>query len=147
MHKCKYCGAQLSKLDKDVCPFCGGKKPLEGAENVTEDFTKSLDSLREEDRNNLEPKSKLIFIILTVFLGVFGIHAFYLGYKRNGIIAFLITATLVAGCGSILFFTGSVPNALAFLIPYFVLEGLAILNALILISRSDLKDARGEFLR
>ena len=41
--KCKYCHEKISKLDKDVCPFCGGLKPLEGVEDQTQDITKALD--------------------------------------------------------------------------------------------------------
>lgn len=148
MHKCKYCGAQLSKLDKDICPFCGGLKPLEGLNDETEDITKSLESLSFEEKESLgEPKSKLIAFFLTLFLGIFGIHSFYLGFKRVGLITLGITVTFIAGFGSILFFSEAIHNALAFFIPYFVLEGFMIVVSLMYLLRSDVKDARGEFLR
>lgn len=146
MHKCKYCGAQLSKLDKEICPFCGGKKPLEGTENVTEDFTKSFGPLFEENKD-VKPKSKLLTIILTLFVGFLGIQSLYLGYKRNALVTFLISAATIGGVGSILFFTGAIANAFAFLIPYFANEVLMIGFTLFYLTRPDIKDARGEFLR
>ena len=48
MAKCKYCGAEISRLDKDNCPFCGGRKPLEGVDDSTQDMTKSLAELNIE---------------------------------------------------------------------------------------------------
>ena len=148
MHKCKYCGAQLSKLDKEICPFCGGKKPLEGVEDRTEDITKALDSLSELEQKELgEPKSRVVTIVLAILFGIFGVHSFYLGYKRNGLVALLISAVVIGGGGSILFFTGAMPNALAYLVPYFVLEALMIGFTLFYLFRADIRDARGEFLR
>lgn len=38
------------------------------------------------------PKSRLAYILLALFLGCFGIHNFYAGYKGKGLIQLLITA-------------------------------------------------------
>ncbi len=148
MHKCKYCGAQLSKLDKQICPFCGGLKPLDGSEDVTEDFTKSLESLSDLEKAKVaRPKSRVVAIVLAIFLGIFGVNSFYLGFKKHGFVSLAISIVVIGGGGSLLFFTGAMPNAFAFLIPYFVLEALIIFAALFLLTRADVKDGRGEFLR
>ncbi|MGN0820653.1 MAG: TM2 domain-containing protein [Akkermansia sp.] len=42
------------------------------------------------------PKSRLTYILLALFLGGFGIHNFYAGYNRNGLIQLLLT---VLSCG------------------------------------------------
>ena len=89
----------------------------------------------------------MLTLVLAILLGIFGVHSFYLGYKRNGLVALAISAVTIGGGGSILFFSGALPNALAFLIPYFVLEALMIAFSVIYMFRADLRDARGEFLR
>ena len=34
MPYCKNCGARITKFEKDICPVCGQKKPLEGASRI-----------------------------------------------------------------------------------------------------------------
>ena len=41
-------------------------------------------------------KSKLAAALLALFLGVFGGHDFYLGYKKQGIIKIVLTVTIIA---------------------------------------------------
>ena len=47
-----------------------------------------------------EQKSKLVAALLAFFLGSFGIHDFYLGYNKNGIIKIVLTCCTGIG-GSI----------------------------------------------
>ena len=42
----------------------------------------------------MEPKSRLVYIILALFLGGFGVHNFYAGYTRNAVIQLLLTLLL-----------------------------------------------------
>ena len=49
---------------------------------------------------NGEQKSKLVAVLLAFFLGSIGVHDFYLGYKKNGIIKIVLTVCTVFG-GSI----------------------------------------------
>ncbi len=42
------------------------------------------------------PKSRMCYILLAIFLGTLGIHNFYAGYQKNGLIQLLIT---VISCG------------------------------------------------
>ncbi len=46
------------------------------------------------------PKSRLAYILLAIFLGGFGIHNFYAGYKKTAVIQLLLTL-LTCGIGSI----------------------------------------------
>lgn len=43
-----------------------------------------------------EPKSKLAAVLLAFFLGALGIHDFYLGYTKNGILKIVLT---LVSCG------------------------------------------------
>ena len=38
-----------------------------------------------------EQKSKLVAVLLAFFLGAIGIHDFYLGYSKNGVIKIILT--------------------------------------------------------
>ncbi|MCR5333021.1 MAG: TM2 domain-containing protein [Bacilli bacterium] len=147
MPKCKNCNAELSRLDKDICPFCGTLKPFDGQENYeTEDVTKAFDPIKD-DLEDIKYKSKVVCAILAMTLGVFGAHFFYLGKKKLGLIMIAITAVFVASIGCALFFTGALHNVFAFLIPYFALEAAMIASGVITLLRSDIVDARGEFLK
>ena len=41
------------------------------------------------------PRSRLIYILLALFVGVLGIHNFYAGFKVRGAISIILTMTLV----------------------------------------------------
>lgn len=145
MARCKYCGAEISRLDKDNCPFCGGRKPLEGVDDSTQDMTTALEGLNISE-DGYKTKSKIVAAILAFVLGVLGVHNYYLGKYKIGLITLLITVVSVAGVGSILFFA-ALHNVLAYLIPYFVMEALMIGVGLSYLFRHDVSDANGEFLK
>lgn len=145
MARCKYCGEEISRLDKDICPFCGGKRPLEDVDASTQDMTKALETLQEL---GIEPKSKskTIAALLAFFLGIFGAHNFYLGKYKIGFITLGISLASIAGIGSILFFV-VFHNVLGYLIPYFIMEALMIAVGISFLVRADITDANGEFLK
>ena len=74
---CGNCGSEVAK-EADVCPTCGTNlKRGVGA-----------------------PKSKLVAGLLGIFLGVFGIHRFYLGYTTIGLVQLLVSVILgIFTCG------------------------------------------------
>ncbi len=147
MPKCKNCNANLSRLDKDICPFCGCKKPFEGQEEYeTEDITKAFDPIKY-NLEDVKRKSKITCALLAFFLGVFGAHFFYLGKKKLGFIMIAITVGLIGSVGCALFFTGVMHNVWAFLIPYFVLEWLMIISGVMILTRHDITDVNGGFLQ
>ena len=43
---------------------------------------------------NAAPKSRLVYILLALFLGGLGVHNFYAGYNKAGITELLITILL-----------------------------------------------------
>ena len=42
----------------------------------------------------MQPKSRLAYILLAIFLGGFGVHNFYAGYTKKAIIQLLLTLLL-----------------------------------------------------
>jgi TM2 domain-containing membrane protein YozV len=41
------------------------------------------------------PKSRLIALLLVIFVGMFGVHNFYVGKTRNGVIQLVLTVTVL----------------------------------------------------
>ena len=144
--KCKYCHEKISKLDKDVCPFCGGLKPLEGVIDQTEDITKALESLSVEKKEKIKYKYRLVAFFLEFFLGIFGIESFYLGKWIKGLIEIGITLT-VTGLGGLALYLVGLHNAFAFLIPFFVVILAHFIFSLNYLFRRDIKDKKGDYLK
>lgn len=144
MAKCKYCHEVISRLDKDVCPFCGGVKPLDGTDTSTQDVTKVIDQL--ENQVKIKHKSRILTAILAAFLGFLGAHFFYLGKCKKGLLTAAICLGFIGGLGSILYFAAGWKSALAFLIPYFVIEVGLLFVAYIYLTKHNIQDSHGEFL-
>lgn len=144
MPRCKYCNELISRLDKDVCPYCGGLKPLEGNENMTEDLTKAFEKIEVDEE--VPSHKKIVTFLLFIFLGIFGIGFFYLGYKKRGLITLITSLVLIGGLGSVFFFT-FFNSIFAYLSIYFALEVIMIVFAFLYLCRHDAVDANGEFLR
>ncbi|MDO4927147.1 MAG: NINE protein [Turicibacter sp.] len=74
---CSACGAETNE-NADVCVKCGA--------NLS--------------KQKKEPKSKIAAGLLGVFLGVFGVHRFYLGYTTIGVIQLVLSVVLgIFTCG------------------------------------------------
>ncbi len=73
---CSNCGAEL-KERADVCLKCG-KLVRKSSINLQTDIPEGR-------------KSKIVAALLAFFLGVFGVHNFYLGYTGKGIAQLIIT--------------------------------------------------------
>lgn len=144
MAKCKYCHEVISRLDKEVCPFCGGIKPLEGTDTSTQDVTKVISQLDHPVK--IKHKKRVVAAILAAVLGFLGAHQFYLGKCKKGLITTLICLVFIGGLGSILFFATKWHSALAFLIPYFVTEVFSLFNSYIYLAKHNIQDSHGEFL-
>src|SRR5574344_2807752 len=139
MPRCKYCKQMLSSLDKDICPFCGGLKPLDGQINETDDITKTIDPITSEC-DEYHTKSRKITVLLWLFLGFSGAPLFYLKKPKAGLTAILITLLMVGGCGSILFFlVPGLNNAFGFLIPFFILLVVGIIMGFVYMFNHYLK--------
>lgn len=142
MNRCRHCGAKLSRLDKDICPFCGEKDPFEGNEVYqTEDLTKALEKVEVEE---VKQKSRCAALVLAFLLGFIGVNEFYLGYKKAGFIVVIIT--LVFSIALTLLRLLVIQNNLIIIIPVIVYELLFIIQG-ISYFRSNAKDKRGELLK
>lgn len=76
---CRNCGKEIP-ADSNVCPYCGISQNIEGVRYVSD-------------------KNKVAAGLLGILLGGLGIHKFYLGYKKEGIITIIISV-LTLGIGA-----------------------------------------------
>lgn len=115
---CVTCGVPVGK-GNNYCPICG-----ETTDSMAQVCTKCGGNLYAYG----EQKSKLAAGLFGIFLGVFGVHRFYLGYIGIGVAQLLIT---VLSCGVLSFVT----------FIWGLIEGILILSGNIN------KDAKGVALR
>lgn len=97
--KCSKCGKYLEAQDEWMgmetdCPLCGEKILI----------TKTMEQNLGYDTPELSSKSRTIYAILAFFLGWLGIHNFYSGHTKYGLIKLL--------CNLLLFWTLAVPAAI-----------------------------------
>lgn len=145
MAKCKYCNETISKLDKDICPFCGGLKPLEGVGDYTEDFTKAFDPIKQEAGLEVNFKKKKTAGILAICLGIFGAHFFYLKKNKYGFISLGVTLGLYIAM--VLLYVLVLQSILFLILPYVAIEIFYVILGIRYFTNSNIKDGDGEFLR
>ncbi len=85
--KCENCGGTMQPEKNGlyaVCEYCGAKQELGKEQNI------SADSIVITAENK-GTKSKTAAGLLAIFLGLFGAHNFYLGYKTKAIIQLVLS--------------------------------------------------------
>ena len=122
--KCYECGARISK-DEEICPNCGARQSKSADTTLWKDYKKitpneenvcptcgheETDSLDDSDTvvvdhtastnttttstGNSE-MSKTLIGVLAILFGAYGIHHFFLGHIKRGILSILFCWTLV----------------------------------------------------
>lgn len=85
--KCKYCGEILDLTLREI------ETLKKNSLNIINNNSSNNGSIRSEPV--MAPaKSRLIYILLALFFGIFGIHNFYAGYGNRGIVQLLVTLFL-----------------------------------------------------
>lgn len=142
MPTCRYCHAEISRQDKDICPRCGGVNPLP-SNYETKDITQTFGSF--EGSELYKSRSKKTAAALMMTLGYFGIHEFYIKRKGRALFCILSTLIIVGAVGGIAFIFW--PSPFAFLLPFFALWLIYIVLGIAFLKTDNLKDGDGEFLR
>ena len=106
MPKCKNCGTRITRFDKDICPVCGEKNPLEGVSSETIEITSNLD-LSEAELKEFKPATKFRAFLLFAFLGWTGAPLFYLNYYNQALIWLFLNHSFIGANGSIFSFLTS----------------------------------------
>ena len=145
MPYCKYCHSEISKFDTDICPHCGGSKPI-AVGYQTMDVTRTFQTAGS-DLKMPRTRSQRTFCLLCMFLGYFGIHDFYIYRPKKGLVCILATVLFTLAVGLPLFLTGLLPNALAFVLPFVAVWIVFVILGLLYLKVESPKDGKGEFLR
>ncbi len=147
MPNCRECGSRISKFDRDICPVCGCRFPLEGTNSETADITSQID-IHSPEFKQYKPHKRMSAFLLSLFLGWSGAPLFYLGYLKTALIWLFSNLILIAGIGSIFAFVLHFDVYVSFFAIAFVI--VFVLNALfglLFLFKNDLKDAKGEFVK
>lgn len=89
---CKHCGQIIDK-DCIICPKCGKQveelktnEPNIVINNTSNSNSNAVAYANSGGNNGISPKSRLITLLLCIFLGALGAHRFYTGKIITGII-------------------------------------------------------------
>lgn len=146
MPVCKNCGARISKFDKDMCPVCGAKAPLEGVSSETIEITSEIKLGTPEFKAYKETKRSTMFLLFAL-VGIFGSGFFYAKFKRMGLIWLICNIVFIGVSGVLLSFFTKVGYLWGFLIPLFIAYGFNIIVGFYFFLKHDFKDGNGEFIR
>lgn len=146
MPRCRNCGARLSKLDKDICPVCGFKNPLEGVTSETVEITSQL-NFDSKEFETYKPCTKAATLALFATIGWTGAGLFYLNFFTYAIIwAIVNIVILIGGLGSILAFLTPLGVLWGYLLMLLICYVVNIIVGVVLYLKPNIKDGRGEFL-
>ena len=147
MPYCKNCGARITKFEKDICPVCGQKKPLEGASSDTVEITTELNVHSKEAREVYKVHFRSVTFALFSLIGFTGAGLFYLRFRKYGFI-WLATNLALLGIFIVLFgFTISFTSWIPYVASIAAIYILNIACGLFFIFKKDIKDGNGEFIR
>lgn len=144
MAKCKYCDATISRLDTDICPFCGHKDPI----SISYETMDMTDIEQQKKIGNLafnSAKKKKVYLLFLLFCGLFGLHNFYLGKSKRAAANIISTILVYLAIALPLFFT-VYKSFLAFIFPLIGIYCVYILNGILSINKS-IKDKDGVYIR
>lgn len=150
MPKCRYCNKNITKFDKEICPYCGGSRPLEGVESNTVDITQTIDVLNDKESTSFVQHKRITNGLLMMFLGMFSGDLFYLGFIKNGIIRLIVNLVFFVILFSIFYFLeifSSYSLLLSLIIPFGILFIFYFILGLIVINFKNKKDSNGVFLK
>ncbi len=81
---CPMCGEDIKKIAK-ICKHCG----------EILDHKLKKQKVNSNNTLQLQPKSRLAYILLAIFFGGLGVHNFYAGYILTGLIQLFLCCTVV----------------------------------------------------
>jgi len=147
MPVCKNCGARIEKFNKDMCPICGCKNPLEGISSDTIEVTSDITNLLVDGKKP-RFKTKKKFILLTYLCSFLGINFFYLSRAKVGLLFLLANIVFIGGLFALFNFIVKLPVAVSIIIPFVVAYLIDVLLSYFLFNKVyNHKDGKGSFLK
>lgn len=147
---CRNCQKTINKFDSDFCPHCGIPDPID-SQYKTKDMTQFIDPQRPNYKL-YKSKSRLLTALLCLFFGWSGAHLCYLGYKKKGLIEFLVSVAVTLVIGSVFLVLSLTGNEilnpiLGFLAPFGLLFAFYAIRSIYYFKKDSLTDKNGVFLR
>ena len=146
MPYCKNCGSRITKFDKDICPVCGMKKPLEGAVSDTVEITSDLDFHDKENKKIYDAHFRITAFVFFAFLGWTGAGWFYLKFKKIGWIWLACNLVVIGGLMALFVLLTSPTLWVSYVAPIAVVYLINMGVGVFFLCKSDLKDGNGEFI-
>lgn len=147
MPYCRNCHTRITKFEKDICPVCGTRNPLDGASSDTVEITSQLDLGEKANRKIYKAHFRLNTFIWFLFLGWTGAGFFYLNFKKRGLIWLLCNVAVLAGLIALFAFVVlDYKNWLAYAAPVSIVYLANIGVAIYFLCKKDIKDGNGEFI-
>ena len=144
MPNCRNCGARLTKFDKDICPVCGEKKPLEGVSSNTVEFTSQFD-ISDIKHEKVNIKKRWIAALLSFLVGFTSLQFIYLKYMKDAFVWFVANVVLFSAPFFFLFFTTN--WVIALIVSLSLIYVANIVVGFIILFKPSLKDGNGELVR
>ena len=145
MPNCRNCGARLSKFDKDICPVCGTKDPLQGVSSETVEITSQID-LNDFKEGQKVVRRRKTLLILFIACGFTAAPFFYLKKKIFAIIWLIANLLVMAGLFFLLSMMNGVPLIVAIIVPIITSYLVNSIMGVIYNFLPNLKDGEGEFV-
>ena len=145
MPNCRNCGARISKFDKDICPVCGTKNPLEGVASETVEITSQIDLNNFVEGQKVVRRRKTL-LILFIACGFTAAQFFYLKKKKFAILWLILNLLFIVGLFFLLSMFPGIHIITAIIIPIVLTYVVNSIMGAIYYFLPDLKDGEGEFV-
>ena len=97
MKPCPFCGEQIMETAKK-CKHCGEfLDPVlrSSAEKSQQSEKIIVQNVQGHGQLEIPPKSRMTYVLLDLFFGIFGIHNIYAGFVGTGIIQLILSCSLL----------------------------------------------------
>ena len=147
MPYCRNCGSRITKFDKDMCPICGTKQPLQGVNSDTVEITTELKIHTVEGKKQYQAHFRLTTFLLFALIGWTGAGFFYLKFKKTGLIWLLSNLLVLGGLGALFVLLIGYKEVVGYLVSPAIVYVANIATGFFFLFKKDIKDGNGEFIR
>ncbi|NLB48672.1 MAG: hypothetical protein GX813_02360 [Erysipelotrichia bacterium] len=145
MPNCRYCGSRISRFDKDLCPICGTKSPLEGVKSDTMEITAQVDIDRIKEGQKVLRRRQHVLLFFAL-IGFSGAGFFYLKYKLRSLVWMLVNALVITGAFFLFVQVLATDLLLSILLTIGLIYLINISTGIFYYLIPNLKDKEGEYV-
>ncbi len=143
MPRCKECGREITRFDRDICPYCGTLAPI-ASDYQTEDMTSFFSKVEGDVSSLKKAKHKKTYVLFLFLLGPFGADYFYLGKGKKGVLCLILTLLFYCVLSVAFYFVPPL-GWYALLFAFCLIYVAHFIRGIVLLGK-DVRDASGETL-